>query len=270
MTTLDRLTDRINRLELDRREWAQYGLVAAWMLAMIALPILKWTVGDGIRPAAVTFALLVQFVAVLYAMFNGWGLLRVLRAFVIVAVVTWGIEWLGSHTGFPFGGYSYTGVLQPQLGGVPLLIPLAWFMMLAPSWAVASLILGDNGRKVWGPAAYIGISALAITAWDLFLDPQMVAWNFWVWDNPVGYFGIPWVNYAGWLLTATLATALVRPDRHELPTLPLLVIYGIVWFLQSVGLAVFWGQPGPAIVGSLAMGAILLLAIRGYRKTLAQ
>lgn len=266
MTTLNRFTDQINELDLTRREVIQYGLVAAWMLAMISLPILKWTIGDSIRPQAVTFALLVQFTAVLYAVYQRWGFARSLWTLAGVAFVTWGMEWLGSHTGFPFGGYTYTDALQPQLGGVPLLIPLAWFMMLAPSWAVAALILGRHRRKVWGPAAFVGISALALTAWDLFLDPQMVEWGFWAWENPVGYFGIPWVNYAGWVLTAVVVTALVRPDRRELPVLPLLVIYGVVWFLQSIGLAVFWGQPGPAIVGAIVMGAFLALAIRGYVK----
>ncbi len=264
MTTLNRISNQL--IALDRRQLVQYGLIVAWMLAMIALPIMKWTIGEGVRPQAITFALVVQFFAVLDASLRVWGTTRTARTFLIVAAVTWGLEWLGSHTGFPFGGYTYTDALQPQLGGVPLLIPLAWFMMLVPSWAVAALILGDNRRKVWGPAAFAAISALAITAWDLFLDPQMVAWGFWTWENPNGYFGIPWVNYAGWVLTGVVVTGLIRPDRRELPLLPLLVIYGVVWFLQSFGLALFWGQPGPALVGSLIMGGFLALAIRGYMR----
>jgi putative membrane protein len=158
----------------------------------------------------------------------------------------------------PFGVYSYTDLLQPQLFGVPLLIPLAWMMMLAPSWAVASVIVGRE-RSSWRKrAAFILISALAITAWDLYLDPQMVGWGFWVWAQPSGYFGIPWVNFLGWILTGAVVTAIVRPD--DLPITPLMVIYGIVWILQAIGLAVFWGQPGPAVFGFAAMGGLLALA----------
>ena len=45
-------------------------------------------------------------------------------------MIGWTAEAIGSKTGFPFGAYHYTDRLQPQLLGVPLLIPLAWLMML--------------------------------------------------------------------------------------------------------------------------------------------
>lgn len=224
---------------------------------MISLPILKWAYGTDIIPAAVTAALLVQFTAVTFIMSNAWGWSRTVIAFLIVAFTTWGLEFLGSSTGFPFGDYDYTDALQPQVGHVPLLIPLAWFMMLPSAWAIAEIIVGRN--RVW---AYVAVSAAAITAWDLFLDPQMVAWGFWEWSNPQGYFGIPWVNYAGWYLTGIIVTTLVRPFRFQMPIIPLLVVYGVVWFLQSFGQAIFWGQPGPAIVGAIGMGALLLIALR--------
>ena len=100
MTTLNRITNRLNTL--DRRYLIQYGLVSAWVLAMIALPIMKWTIGDQVRPQAVTFALTVQFFAVVDAISRMWGPMRTARTLVIVAATTWGMEWIGSHTGFPF------------------------------------------------------------------------------------------------------------------------------------------------------------------------
>ena len=245
-------------LELTRQQITEYGLIIAWVLAMIALPIMKWVWGESVIPAAVTFALMIQFSAVVVIMRNGWGWQRTLIAFGLVAVSTWSMEFLGSSTGFPFGSYDYTDVLQPQIAHVPLLIPIAWFMMLPAAWAVAEVIAGRDN-----PLTYIAISAAAITAWDLFLDPQMVDWGFWVWENPHnGYFGIPWVNYGGWLLTGALVTLLVRPYRFNMPVLPLLTIYGVVWFLQSIGLAVFWGQPGPSLVGAVVMGGLLVMAVR--------
>jgi len=265
MTTINRLTDQLTRVELSRRQRLQYGLIAFWVLAMISLPIMKWTLGADIIPTAVTFALLIQFSAVVVIMATGIGVRQTAVAFVLVAVATWGLEFIGSSTGFPFGAYNYTDVLQPQLGHVPLLIPVAWFMMLPSSWAIAQLLTPKHRL-----AAYIAVSAASITAWDLFLDPQMVAWNFWIWDDPVGYFGIPWVNYAGWFFTGIVVTLLVRPYRFSLPIFPLLIIYGTVWFLQTIGQAVFWGQPGPAIIGSIAMGTLLLLASRQYLKQIGE
>ncbi len=86
----------------------------------------------------------------------------------------------------------------------------------------------------------------------------MVAWGFWVWEQPGGYFGIPWVNFAGWLFASALITAIIRP--RPLPVGPLLIIYLITWLLETIGLFFFWGLPGPAVVGFVAMGGVLLLA----------
>jgi putative membrane protein len=92
----------------------------------------------------------------------------------------------------------------------------------------------------------------------------MVGWGFWVWQQPGEYFGIPLVNYAGWLLVSGLVTWIVRPA--PVPVTGLLVIYGIVWILQAIGLAVFWGQAGPAAFGFVAMGLLLVAALLHQRK----
>jgi len=235
--------------------------IAAWIVSMISLPILRWTWGDDIIPGVTTVSAIFQAGAVGVILWRAWGTNRTLATIGLIAVLTFTAEWLGSTTGFPFGAYDYTQTLQPQAFGVPLLIPLAWLMMLAPSWAVAQVILGGDIDSPGRRLAFIGLSALAITAWDLYLDPQMVTWGFWVWGNPSGYFGIPWSNYLGWLMVSALVTAAARPIR--LPTTPLLVIYGVVWAFQAVGLAVFWGQVGPALCGFMAMGALLYVALRG-------
>ncbi len=229
-------------------------LIAAWVLTMISLPILRWTVGDAAVPAGVLLAVLLQGSAVLTLLWQAWGVGRTLRLAILIGVLAWGVEVVGSRTGFPFGVYHYTNALQPQALGVPLVIPLAWLMMLPPAWAVARLITGR-----YGTIAFILTSALAFTAWDLFLDPQMAAWDFWVWEQPGGYFGIPWVNFLGWLAASALLTALVRPT--DLPLLPLLLIYVITWALESIGLIVFWGLPGPGIVGFVAMGVMTAAAV---------
>jgi putative membrane protein len=137
------------------------------------------------------------------------------------------------------------------------LIPLAWLMMLPAAWAVASVI--TDSHRGW---RFVLVSALALTAWDCFLDPQMVSWGYWVWATPGGYFGIPWINFAGWALSAGLLTLLARP--LPLPIPPLLAIYTITWALQSTGQLFFWQMPGPALSGFIAMGLFVCLAWREH------
>lgn len=228
-----------------------------WIIAMISLPIVKWTIGESALHIGITIGVIMQVLTVLSFLVHHWGFKKALQVGLLVAFMGWAAEWIGSHTGFPFGSYEYTPLLQPQIAGVPLLIPLAWLMMLPPAWAVA---------KVW--VAYLSIppqfqkllfvilSAVAFTAWDLFLDPQMVGWGFWKWHQPGLYFGIPLENYGGWLLVSGLISLWV--GRTDIPSTPMLLIYAVTWILQTIGQFFFWQQPGPALVGFIAMGIMLI------------
>ncbi len=233
-------------------------LIALWALGMIVLPIGLWTVGDQILPWAVSIDVLVLASAGIYLLLASAGMRRALRAIAVVLFGGWFVEFLGSTTGIPFGHYDYTPVLQPQIGGVPILIPLAWLMMLPSAWAVSQQFFPTSR------SGQILVSAAAFTAWDLFLDPQMVAWNFWQWENPGGYFGIPWINFLGWFVSAALLTWLANPP--ELPTPPFLLIYTLTWALQSIGLAFFWNMPGPAICGFLVMGFFVITSWGLWRR----
>jgi putative membrane protein len=231
-------------------------LVAAWLLIMISLPVVHWTLGNDALQSGIIFGVLVQVAVVVALLIQAWGGWKALRVILSVLVVAWLAEFVGSQTGFPFGAYHYTSALQPQWGGVPLLIPFAWLMMLPPAWAVAERItVRLRGAKL----LFVPVAAFAFTAWDLFLDPQMAAWDFWRWQQPGSYFDIPWTNYIGWLMVSALITVLVRPKN--LPIVPLTAIYVLTWFLQTIGQLFFWNLPGPAIFGFVGMGVMILLAL---------
>lgn len=234
-----------------------------WVLTMIALPIVGWTLGETALREGMSLGVLMQFAAVIAALRAKWSWKRTLRALFLVMGVAFLAEWLGSTSGFPFGKYHYTPLLQPQLSGVPLLIPVAWMMMLPPAWAVAQTILGEKTHPGGWKATLL--AALAFTAWDLFLDPQMTAWGFWIWEQPGAYFGIPLMNFGGWILVSGLITALVKPAN--LPSQPLVLIYALTWILQTIGLGIFWSQPAPALIGFGVMGLFVALVFRAWWST---
>jgi len=217
---------------------------------MIALPIARWLWGDDALVWCVTLSVLLQTGAVLTILTETWSRKKLLQWIILIITAAWLIEWVGSHTGLPFGHYHYTSRLWPQLGNVPLLIPLAWLMMLPPAWAIAHRIVGPNAPR-----------------WQFFLDPQMVAWNFWVWDQPGGYFGIPWLNYFGWWIASAFLTAISHNSQFTINNSPLtihhplFIIYIITWLLETGGLLFFWGLIGPGIVGFVAMGVLIGAAL---------
>lgn len=234
--------------------------LALWLATLISTPLILQSVGDGVFPLMTTAGVLLQTSTTLIGLASGWPLKRVLGAAAVVFTGAWSFEAVGASSGFPFGHYTYTDLLQPKLGDVPLLIPFAWLMMIGPAWAITSAILSGHrdclGR--WDMLVYAALAGLVFTVWDLYLDPQMVSRGLWVWDNPRGYFGIPWHNFVGWWATAALLTLLIRPP--DLSRVRLMTIYTLTWGLQAFALAVFWGQPGPALVGFVGMGTFVIWA----------
>jgi len=133
------------------------------------------------------------------------GLRRTLLFFVLTAVISYVLEEVGVRSGLIYGPYHYGAMLGPKLGSVPVLIPLAWFMMIYPSWIVARALLRDvDTSSLAGLAAQAMIAAWVMSAWDTVMDPGMAAAGNWVWEHGGGYFGVPLRNYFGWLLTTFL------------------------------------------------------------------
>jgi putative membrane protein len=125
--------------------------------------------------------------------------------FGVSAIVSYVMEELGVRSGLVFGTYHYGDLLGPKLGHVPVIIPLAWFMMIYPAWMVArELLRGVDGRSVAGVTAVAIAAAFVMTGWDVVMDPGMAAGGNWVWEKGGAYFGVPRHNYLGWLLTTFL------------------------------------------------------------------
>ncbi|MSP14237.1 MAG: carotenoid biosynthesis protein [Chloroflexi bacterium] len=235
-------------------------VLALWLAVMVSTPIVDKLSGGTLFPYMAALGVLAQAAVTLSALASVWPLRRILYLVGAVLLVAMSAESIGVATGWPFGQYHYMAILQPQIFGVPLLIPLAWMMMLPPAWAVISCWLLPGSYSRWQTWLFAAMGGLAFTVWDFYLDPQMVARNFWVWQQPGGYFGIPWINFAGWWLVSTLITLLIRPI--SLPLRPLVLVYSVTWLLQGIGQGLFWDQPGPAIVGLLAMGLFAIPALR--------
>src|SRR6202046_3113365 len=119
------------------------------------------------------------------------GLRRTSAFFAISAIVSYMMEEIGVRTGFIYGAYHYSNLLGAKLGHVPVIIPLAWFMMIYPSWMVANALLsGVDTRSLAGITLQAAMGALVMTAWDVVMDPGMAASGNWTWDAGGGEFGM--------------------------------------------------------------------------------
>ncbi|HEU4346819.1 MAG TPA: carotenoid biosynthesis protein [Actinoplanes sp.] len=245
---------------MDRLCWA---LLGALVLAQICYPLTEGDARAGLTVLTVVSGCLLS---VLHA-----GLTRGVRAaLALVGTATVGgfaVEAVGVATGFPFGSYAYSGELGPKLLGVPLIIPLAWTWMAWPAWLAATRLSRSRGAR-------IGLAAAGLAAWDLFLDPQMVAEGYWTWLDPApalpGVPGVPIGNYLGWLgfalalmtaLSFALGPAGSWPDAGR--DRPMIVLWFWTYASSVLAHAVFLGLPASAAWGWALMGAVVIpLAVR--------
>jgi putative membrane protein len=237
-----------------------FGVI--WGLSMIAVPILRWTIGKGAERIGISVGVATQACFVAALLFHGLPPWRAGAVVAAIPVLGWLFELLGSRTGFPFGPYEYTDVLKPQISHVPVIVPLAWLMMIPPSAAVGQ-ILAPGGSTI----GRILISAAAFTAWDLFLDPQMVMWKFWRWRRKGVYFGIPLLNFLGWFLCGLAALVvlnlLLPTSACFLPIWPLFAVYVLTWFFETTAQLAFWRLYGPGLTGFVGMGVFIALVLAG-------
>ncbi len=238
---------------------ALFGLLVVTQLVYPQVPD-DWTV----RMTAVTVLLFLG--ASVAAAWNRSGPRYALSLAGLAFTVGLLSEIAGVHTGFPFSTYAYTDALQPQLAGVPIVIPLAWAMMAYPAWRVGELI-GNT------PLSRALVAAGALTAWDVALDPQMVGLGIWVWPNGGAYHGIPLVNFLGWFGVGFALFgwwALVERDRthpgdDELADLLGPALFVWTWIGETVAHALFFEGPGVAVASFLAMGLFAVPALLRLR-----
>lgn len=131
---------------------------------------------------------------------------RWILALVVTYVVALASELVGTSYGLPFGAYSYGPLLGTKwFGEVPWPIPLSWFLMAIPAYALSTHRFPDSrGLR-------IGFATLILVVWDLSLDPAMSdLTSYWTWDQPGIYHGMPLINLVGWTLTGGVLVALME------------------------------------------------------------
>lgn len=238
-----------------------------WLVAYAALkiPVPLWPEGFPVLGLLSTAALCVA--GWLYAA-ERVGARRAWAMAALAFAVGWGVELLGSRTGFPFGVYSYETAPPPTLLTVPLIVPLGWFALTLAATRLA-------GGRAW-------LAGVLMVAWDVGLEPLMTAERYWLWSDPAPLWaGAPLQNFVGWWVVGTgLAWAFTRiapglfrqvpvgsrveTPRSDLSRLSFAAAYPIELFFLPGGLVLVgrYVEAGGTLVAMLAALA-LTRAVRG-------
>ena len=134
------------------------------------------------------------------------GARRAALSLLVLAAFGYAIETIGVLTGLPYGPFYYGDALGGKIFGlVPYLLPISYAPLVIG--AVAATWTAAQSRR--RPYRWVLLSAGLLALIDGVLDPGAAALGFWVWPDGGVYYGVPPSNYAGWLLSGALASALL-------------------------------------------------------------
>lgn len=103
------------------------------------------------------------------------------------------VEWVGVHTGLLFGDYSYGKNLGYKIFDVPLVIGINWAMLTVITSSIICKIPTKSYIKIF-------LGALAMTLFDLLMEPVAIRSDFWIWKDNV----IPLYNYVCWFIISII------------------------------------------------------------------
>jgi len=209
---------------------------------------------------------------------RGWKFALTVTGFLFV--YCWLIEECSIHTGFPFGNYYYSDQMGFKLDVAPITLGFRYFWAFVfPAYFVANLIV--EGRflglpKNWGSLLFVGfIASILIAGVDMAADPlEATKLSAWVWtkNNYTGYYGIPYMNYLGYLITMTPAFLLfgwLEKKFNAQPLGPITMSIALIPLLFYFLVFVILALPAPSgvfLVACFTMIFPLLLAIDKLKK----
>ena len=257
---------------LQRLPAASFLLLSAFGLAMIA------RVYNDTTAALITASVLMF--ACCWA--NATHLLGARPAFrfVLLAVgMGWFAEQMGTSHGWFFGHYTYTDVLGPRLGDVPIVIPLMWFALTYMGYVITNLIVWQapvDGTTGLGHAAGLSfLAAMVVTAFDLGADPYFVyTLKAWIMAKTDGaWFGETVQGFVGWVFVAFVIvltfrlTARPQAPRPAAPFLPRHALVPLALYGAGIVFQMVMGNPVEIrTIAPFAMGIPLLCALAGWQR----
>ncbi|MCP4439966.1 MAG: carotenoid biosynthesis protein [Aureispira sp.] len=126
------------------------------------------------------------------------------------------IEAVGVNTGYLFGNYEYGKELGFKLFGVPVVLGLNWYCVIAAS---SHIVLKHFEQK--SLVIQILIAASLTVILDYLIEPVAMAYDFWSWEGGV----IPLYNYICWFVFSLMFTGFYLWQQRQFNA----IAYALYW-----------------------------------------
>jgi len=167
---------------------------------------------------------------------------------VLIAIGIGGflLEHISSQIGIPYGFFSYLDGFGLTIAGTPVVISLAWIVVIMGCYAAAAK----------AGVARVAIAAVLAVILDLTLDPAAVGLGYWSWQETGFYYSIPLSNFFGWLVAALslggLRAFAIQSHDPRLQQASLLSLFLVasfwtnaailqgLWIAAAIGIGFIW------------------------------
>lgn len=239
----------------DRRLLVCWLLAISWFVASTWASLAPHTLAGTIS-AAVQFLALLVLVPLHASISCGWK--GSLRCLAILAVTSFALEALSVRTGIPFGFFQHHSP-GPRVLDIPLVVPLGYAVYGWLAWiqacSLVTSLLATRQRLLKVGAPIIGAFILAgyDYPWDAIGASILRTHSY---HTPSGLFGVPQVNFLGWLVTGWVAFQIIvlSNDRFVMVAAARRAAYELLAPCIWVGMASsyflrFWmAPPGQTVV----------------------
>ncbi len=217
--------------------------VSAFFMANVEMPPWSFMVSS--------FSIILFTLPAIFASVRWIGKRDTAVLFIALGVFALAVETFAIFTGLPYGGFQYSDRLGFKLFGItPWTIFFAWSPLILAAFVIAKSLSSRRFLR-------IVLIPVLLVIFDLVLDPGAVYFGFWEFTEKGWYYGVPWTNFAGWLISGLLGAILIEYLVYRIrPLLPVPVqlnesAFLTVFFWTFV--AVFAGLYIPAIIGWIVL-----------------
>jgi putative membrane protein len=222
-----------------------------------------YPIGDFFTSVSNIF-ILVFVIPLIHSLIKWLGWKKGISVFLLLGGISLAVEMFAIVTGVPYGNFAYSSTLGFHLFNVPISVPLAYLPILIGAFTVSNHLLKLPTRLY-----HTLVSALLNTAIDFVIDPAAVNAAFWFWPEGGFYYGVPLINFGGWLFTGFLYSqilySVVQTDIALLEV-PIDASYSLLLILSFwIGYTLWNNLIIPVLVGFVILSLLIFLILQCAR-----
>lgn len=156
-----------------------------------------------IFPYFLQIVLIVLASTTFYLLYKQTNLKIAISIYLLVGLYGLFIETLSIKTGFPYSSFEYSDLMGYKIADiVPYTVFLVWPTLVISSYSISGQITSKKINKIM-------VTTILLLLLDLVFDPVATKLGFWFWDNSGLYYGVPFLNFVGWIFSGLISSLIV-------------------------------------------------------------